>query len=290
MATEVHENMRTRQNTRYDKGAHERPFHPGDHVLVLLPTSSSKLIAQWQGLYDIIKRIGKVNYQHKMYDRRKKTAVFHVNMLQKWHTRKATGFLVRKVSDDIPFWNDGKDGTAKVGTQLSRSQVQELHSLLKKYESLFQTLPGHTTLTEHHIVTGQSPSVCLTPYRIPHGFRDELNREMLQHGVIEHSTSNWASPVVTVQEEDKSLRLYVDHRRLNSVSKGDAYPKPQVEDLIDRVGNATYIVHSTSLRDTGRSWWQQKTGRRQPLQLRTASFSLRKCCLDYKAPQPLFKE
>ena len=109
MATEVHENMdkaRSRQKTWYDKVAREKSFHPGDQVLVLLPTSSSKLTAQRQGPYDVIKQIGKVNYQLKMHDCRNKTAVFHVNMLQKWHTPKAMGFFIRDVSEDqedIPF-------------------------------------------------------------------------------------------------------------------------------------------------------------------------------------------
>lgn len=121
MATEVHENLdkaRTWQKTWYDKGAHERSFHPGDQVLVLLLISLSKRTAQWQGPYDVIKQIGKVNYQLNMHYHRKNTTVIHVNM-QKCHALKATGFLVREVSndqEDIPFWNDGEDGTAKVGT------------------------------------------------------------------------------------------------------------------------------------------------------------------------------
>ena len=39
------------QKTWYDKGVHLREFKMGDLVLVLLPTSSSKLLAQWQGPY-----------------------------------------------------------------------------------------------------------------------------------------------------------------------------------------------------------------------------------------------
>ena len=131
-----------------------------------VPISSSKLTAQWQGPYSVVKRIGKANYLLKMYNRRKKTAVFHVNMLQQWHTPTSTGFLTMEVSDeevDIPCWNDGEGGRAQVGSQLSPSHMQELHCLLKKYEATFQTLPGHTTLTEHHIVTEQS-----SPVHLPH--------------------------------------------------------------------------------------------------------------------------
>ena len=120
---------------------------------------------------------------------------------------------------------------------------------------IFRDLPGHTTLTEHHIVIDQSAAIRLPPYRIPHAFREEVDhelREMLKHGVIEHSTSDWASPMVTVRKKDNSLRLCVDYRRLNSLSKADAYPMPRVEDLIDRVGNATY---NTTL-DLTKGYWQ----------------------------------
>lgn len=75
---------------------------------------------------------------------------------------------------------------------------------------------------------------------------------MLQHGVIEHSNSDWAAPIVTVHKKDKTLRLCVDYRRLNAMSKSDAYPMPRVDDLIDKVGSARYI----STLDLPKGYWQ----------------------------------
>ena len=46
--------------------------------------------------------------------------------------------------------------------------------------------------------------------------------------------------------------MYVDYRHLNSVSKGDAYPIPRIDDLIDKLGKAKYI---TAL-DLTRGYWQ----------------------------------
>ena len=86
MSMEARKNKETakiQQKTWYDKGARERSFQPGDQVLVLLPTTAAKLTAQWQGPYTVVEQVGKVNYKLKMPDRRKKTAIFHVNMLQK---------------------------------------------------------------------------------------------------------------------------------------------------------------------------------------------------------------
>ena len=221
MGTEAQKNKETvkvQQKTWYDKRTRERSFQPRDQVLVLLPTSASKLNAQWQGPYTVEERVSKVNYKLRIPDRRKKAAVFHINMLQRWHTPIETGFLTMRVSDeleDIPYWDDTEDGAAKVGNHLTQSQVQELHSLLNMYDSVFQDLPGHTTLAEYHIPTDKGVPVRLPPYRIPHAFREEVHKElkeMLKHGIIEPSTSDWASPLVTVQKKDKSLRLCVDYK------------------------------------------------------------------------------
>ena len=65
---------------------------------------------------------------------------------------------------------------------------------------------------------------------------------MLGHGIIEPSTSDWASPIVTVRKKDTSIRICVDYRRLNSYTKVDAYPMPKVDDLVDRVSGASYIT------------------------------------------------
>jgi len=46
--------------------------------------------------------------------------------------------------------------------------------------------------------------------------------------------------------------MCVDYRKLNAVSTIDAYPTPRVDELIDRLGKATYL---TTL-DLTRGYWQ----------------------------------
>lgn len=52
-----------RQQRLYDRGARLRQFSPGDKVLVLLPSSSSKLLAKWQGPFVVTRRVGDVDYE-----------------------------------------------------------------------------------------------------------------------------------------------------------------------------------------------------------------------------------
>ena len=264
MAEVVRQNMaegQKRQKEWYDKEARLREFEVGDTVLVLLPTSTSKLLAKWQGPYQITKRMGLVNYQVDMLDRRKRFRIFHVNMLKEYHLRPPMHTNCfndeegTEEESEVPLWNDITKEEPKTGKHLTEAQQQELKVLLKKNSDLFSNSPGRTTLAEHHIETGDAYPVKLPPYRVPHAYRDSLEKElkeMEKAGLIESSTSDWASPIVLIKKEGKSMRMCVDYRRLNSVTKVEAYPMPRVDELIDRLGKAKYI---TTL-DLTRGYWQ----------------------------------
>ena len=75
------------------------------------------------------------------------------------------------------------------------------------------------------------------PYRLPEHkkkvVQDELDA-MLDMGVIEESHSDWSSPVALVPKSDGFVRFCVDYRKVNAVSKFDAYPMPRVDEVLDR--------------------------------------------------------
>ena len=60
----------------------------------------------------------------------------------------------------------------------------------------------------------------------------ELNR-MLALGVLEPSTSAWASPLVLIPKKDGTARFCIDYRRLNQATKKDAYPLPRIDDTLE---------------------------------------------------------
>jgi hypothetical protein len=66
---------------------------------------------------------------------------------------------------------------------------------------------------------------------------------MLQAGVIEPATSEWASPVVLVPKPDGSLRFYIDYLKLNAFTVRDTYPLPRMDECIDSLRDA--VVFST---------------------------------------------
>jgi hypothetical protein len=169
------------QKQWYDQTAYEHTFEAGEQVLVLLPTSTSKLLAQWQGPYEVVKPVGKVNYLVDMCGRRKRKRVFHVNMLRKWHVQSSTNYLCEEVAEDmeeVPGWNDGVEGEAKVGEQLTREQNKELEELLAEFGDVFQKYPGYTDLAEHSVKVGDAPPIRLSPYRLPHAYHDIVQDEI----------------------------------------------------------------------------------------------------------------
>jgi len=63
-------------------------------------------------------------------------------------------------------------------------------------------------------------------------------QDMLKAGEIEPSNSLWTSNIVVVIKKDDSLRYCVDYRRLNSVTRRDAYPLPRIDSCLDALSGA----------------------------------------------------
>ena len=57
--------------------------------------------------------------------------------------------------------------------------------------------------------------------------------DMLQDGLIQPSTSPWAAPTVLVKKKDGTTCFGVDYRKLNEVTRKDAYPLPRTDETLD---------------------------------------------------------
>ena len=187
MSEIVQENLSRAQQTQkqwYDRTARTRKFNPGDRVLVLLPTSTHKLRAQWQGPFTVTEKRGEVNYVVDMGDRRRRLRTFHVNMLRQWYEQKPisvslyTEEVPNEDSDDIVWWGDGENLTPVINTQLTADQKQEMEHIVSEFKDVFDIKPGKTRLTEHRIETGSAKPVKQTPYRLPHAYRETVQKEL----------------------------------------------------------------------------------------------------------------
>ena len=204
------EGAQRKQKTWYDQMARKKTLSPGERVLVLLPTSASKLLAQWHGPYEVLYQLGSVNYLIAMPEWRKKKGVFHINMLKKWKEEASAAYFVMEGGDEedeleVLTWDGGGEGEPVVGEGLTEGQRDTLKKLLSRHHDTLTAIPGCTNLAQHRISTGYASPIRLPPYRLPHAYRDTVRqelKEMKEQGIIEPTASDWAKPIVVVHKKD----------------------------------------------------------------------------------------
>ena len=132
----------------------------------------------------------------------------------------------------------------------SESHIKEaVTELLANFADTFSkdsTDLGLTNLGEHEIDTGDARPVRQPPRRTPLAFEGEDQaalEKLQQQGSVRPSSSPWASPIVLVRKKDGSIRPCVDYRRLNLVTKPDAFPLPRTEDCLDAMAGS--VLFST---------------------------------------------
>ena len=80
----------------------------------------------------------------------------------------------------------------------------------------------------------------------------ETIREMEKAGLIEQSNSPWTSPIHIVRKEGGGIRITQDYKRLNAVTVKDAYPLPNINNMLNRLSNAKIF----SKLDLTHGYWQ----------------------------------
>ena len=141
----------------------------------------------------------------------------------------------------------------------SDSDKVKVHTLLAQYSSVFSSGEfdvGRTDVIRHKIplLEGASP-VKQRPYRHGHVQEAEIERQvekLKSHDLIEECHGAWSSPVVPVRKRDGSWRLCVDYRKVNDLTKKDAYPLPRIDDSLDALGGSQIF----STLDLVSGYWQ----------------------------------
>ena len=261
----VHDNMRrsqVRQKEWYDKKARELKLEAGDEVLVLLPDHSEKLLAKWKGPFKVTRRLGAVNYEVEITTPQHRLKIFHINMLKKWHEPEAGPeseevYCVMDEQEELPCLdrNNQEMSEAIFGEDLTVQQRKQMESVIQRHNAVIRQAPGRTDLVTHRIPTNDLPAIRQRPYRMSAEKKKEVVAELnslLESGVVEPSSSDWASPIVVVGKKDGSNRICIDYRKLNAQARFDAYPMPRIDDMLDAIGQAHYL---TTI-DLAKGYWQ----------------------------------
>ena len=131
---------------------------------------------------------------------------------------------------------DQTDGDTILPTDLDNLELDHLSAdlqtrvreFLSPFSELWSGQLGTVRLTEHRIkLKPDSEPVFSQPYRAGPKARDIEQEEvskMLNAGVIELATTEWASPVVLVPKSDGNFQFCVDYRKLNALTVKYSYP------------------------------------------------------------------
>jgi len=146
----------------------------------------------------------------------------------------------------------------KSGETLNSRQQDQLYQLLLAFSVVFSLTNedmGRTNTMKHTIPTTTEYPIRQQARRIPPFKREEVDKllqDMLKQDVIQPSTSPWASPIILVQKKDGSVRFCVDYRKLNSVTRKDAYPLPRIDDTLETLAGSCWF----STLDLLSGYWQ----------------------------------
>ena len=128
---------------------------------------------------------------------------------------------------------------------LNFTEQKQLKHVLLEYQDVFACHDldlGCLTTVKHRIDTKDSAPVKHRMRRTPIGFQDLEQQhltKMLEAGVIQPSTSEWASAPVLVRKKDGTVRWCIDYRALNDRTIKDCFPLPIIEDCLDSLQGTT---------------------------------------------------
>ncbi|XP_041482248.1 uncharacterized protein LOC121429309 [Lytechinus variegatus] len=265
----------TKYKTHFDVKAKERRFECGDQVLLLLPTSSNKLLMHWRGPYEVVKRVARNNYK-LMVNGKEKT--YHANLLKRYVEREhADGSQeVSAPADQVAAIHivdegDESDGSARIifpaveqtesiddvefGDDVPVDMRTQMQALFREFTDVMTDVPGKTDIISHSVELTSAEHIRSRPYPVPQALRQTIREEvetMLRMGVIEKSTSPYASPVVIVKKKDGKNRFCVDYRKINAKTVIDNEPIPNIDQLIADIGDAKYFTKI----DLSKGYWQ----------------------------------
>lgn len=138
-------------------------------------------------------------------------------------------------------------GTIRIGNQLKPFERKQVVQFLTATAGAFSTKAselGNCSTVEHTIELIEGSKPCKSaPYPMKAHQRDEVQgqiQEILDMGIIRPSKSPFASLIVMVKKKSGELRMCVDYRRLNAITKKDAYPAPNLERILADIKRAMY--------------------------------------------------
>ncbi|GFQ85693.1 transposon Ty3-I Gag-Pol polyprotein [Trichonephila clavata] len=173
--------------SRYNLRSREKRLAVGDQVLVLIPSSSHKLLKKWMGPASIIELPRPHTARVKMDDGSEKE--LHFNKLRPYIARIEQIGLIFDQDDEFGELHYAPTDTVELDVNdiynhvmdsssgLENSQKHQLADLLSKFSDVFSSVPGSAKVKGHSVslMPDYVPKK-LKPYRIPIALQEEAHR------------------------------------------------------------------------------------------------------------------
>jgi len=135
----------------------------------------------------------------------------------------------------------------KEQSHLTDDEQQQLLTLLREHETLFDGTLGHWNDAPHEIELKKDVKPYhARAYPIPKVHTDALKLEvarLCEIGVLKKvNRSEWAAPTFIIPKKDKSVRFISDFRELNKRIKRQPYPIPKIQDMLLKLEGFRYAT------------------------------------------------
>jgi len=216
----------------------------------LIPDSTNKFLSRWQGPGTVVSV--KSPYSYLVELEQGQCRWLHANKLRPYNAR--VNALIGNCA--IVYESDEEFGTladlnlpsVKIdNTKLEHLNADQKDALLKLLDAFADVIVEKPVYAMKVCMRFMLPlilnlDVLGLAYKVPELLKPEVARqlqEMLDMGFIGKSTSAMASPIVCVlkgRNVENGVRLCCDYRYLNRHTRGDAYPTPDITDVIAQSG------------------------------------------------------
>ena len=146
-------------------------------------------------------------------------------------------------------WNEERIiSDVKIGDHLSELEVKAVRDmLLQTRQSLSKgdSDIGMADVQPHKIEITQDTPIWQKARIFSDPVNEEIERqcsELLSTDILEYSNSQYSSPVVPVRKQDGSLRLCVDYRKVNQVTRKENYPMPNLMKCVYKPNKVNYFT------------------------------------------------
>ena len=130
----------------------------------------------------------------------------------------------------------------------SSNERKQLLKLLEEFSDIFSISRddiGETKVVSHAIDTEDATPIRCSQRRVPIALEekvDEMIKELANKGIIRPSDSSWNAPLVIIPKKNGDVRITVDYRKLNSVTKRPVFPIPDTQHLLDTLSGSSYFT------------------------------------------------